>query len=171
MPRLLTSRERAPGTHWIGGWVGSRAGVKEKTHDPYRTRNPIIQPVAQSYTTELSRLTHTQSYPVGTKCSLPCVRLSGIEVDHSPSSSAEVRWRGAIPRLPNTPSWLDVQLKNRDNFTLMCVCARARAPFPQLQLLHPEDGGTKVLRNVGILSQHYTSQPEHLDLNLHRREI
>jgi hypothetical protein len=23
----LTSREGAPGTHWIGGWMGSRAGV------------------------------------------------------------------------------------------------------------------------------------------------
>jgi len=31
----FTPRERAPGTHWIGGWVGYRAGldamVKRKT--------------------------------------------------------------------------------------------------------------------------------------------
>jgi hypothetical protein len=26
-PHLFTSRERAPGTHWIGGWVGPRAGL------------------------------------------------------------------------------------------------------------------------------------------------
>jgi hypothetical protein len=24
-PRRFTPRERAPGTHWIGGWVGPRA--------------------------------------------------------------------------------------------------------------------------------------------------
>jgi hypothetical protein len=24
-PAALTPRERAPGTHWIGGWVGPRA--------------------------------------------------------------------------------------------------------------------------------------------------
>jgi hypothetical protein len=29
----FTPRERAPGTHWIGGWVGPRAGLdyEEKT--------------------------------------------------------------------------------------------------------------------------------------------
>jgi hypothetical protein len=25
-PRLLKLRERAVGTHWIGGWVGPKAG-------------------------------------------------------------------------------------------------------------------------------------------------
>jgi len=25
--RRFTPRERAPGTHWIGGWVGPRAGL------------------------------------------------------------------------------------------------------------------------------------------------
>jgi hypothetical protein len=41
-------RERAPGTHWIGGWAGPRAVpdavVKRKP------RTPIVQPVAQRYT-------------------------------------------------------------------------------------------------------------------------
>jgi len=38
-------------------------------------------------------------------------------------------------------------------------------------LVHPEDGRSMVLRNFGILPQHYTaSQPEDLDLNLHRFE-
>jgi hypothetical protein len=50
------SRERAPSTHWIGGWVGPRAGldaVKRKIPSPRREWNPripIIQPVAQRYT-------------------------------------------------------------------------------------------------------------------------
>jgi len=27
MPQPLYLRERAPGIHWIGGWVGPRAGI------------------------------------------------------------------------------------------------------------------------------------------------
>jgi hypothetical protein len=56
-----TTRKRAPRTHWIGGWVGPRAGldvvVKRKTPSTCWDSNPpIIQPVAQRYTTELSQL-------------------------------------------------------------------------------------------------------------------
>jgi hypothetical protein len=36
--------ERAPGTHWIGGWVGPRAGLdavmKRKIPSPRRESNP-----------------------------------------------------------------------------------------------------------------------------------
>jgi hypothetical protein len=40
------------------------------------------------------------------------------EVDHSPSSSAQVKeCCGAVPPLPNTPSWHGAQLQHRDNFT------------------------------------------------------
>jgi hypothetical protein len=53
----LTPRERAPGTHLIGGWVGPRAVldevVKKKIPGPRRElnpRTPIVQPVAQRYT-------------------------------------------------------------------------------------------------------------------------
>jgi hypothetical protein len=28
-PSRFTPRERAPGTHWIGGWVDSRAGLDD----------------------------------------------------------------------------------------------------------------------------------------------
>jgi hypothetical protein len=47
----FTPRKSAPGTHWIGGWVGPRAGldavVKRKVPSPWRDSNPpIIQPVA-----------------------------------------------------------------------------------------------------------------------------
>jgi hypothetical protein len=52
-----TPRERAPGIHWIGGWVGPRdvldAVVKRKIPNPLRESNrrtPIVQPVAQRYT-------------------------------------------------------------------------------------------------------------------------
>jgi hypothetical protein len=56
-PSLFTPRERAPGTHWIGNWAGSRASldamVKRKIHSPRRESNPrtpIVQPVAQGHT-------------------------------------------------------------------------------------------------------------------------
>jgi hypothetical protein len=55
--RPLYPRERAPDTHWIGGWVGSRtvleAVVKRKIPSLLRESNPrtpIVQPVAQRCT-------------------------------------------------------------------------------------------------------------------------
>jgi hypothetical protein len=52
-PRPSHPRERAPGTHWIGGWVGPRAVldrvVKRKIPSPHRESKPrtsIVQPVA-----------------------------------------------------------------------------------------------------------------------------
>jgi hypothetical protein len=56
-PGRFTSKGRAPGTHWIGGWVGSRAVldavVKRKIPSLCRESNPrtpIVQPAAQRYT-------------------------------------------------------------------------------------------------------------------------
>jgi hypothetical protein len=56
-PGRFTPRERAPGTHSIGGWMGPRAVLdtvmKRKIPSPRRepnTRTPIVQPVAQRYT-------------------------------------------------------------------------------------------------------------------------
>jgi hypothetical protein len=56
-PSRFTSRERDPGTHWIGGWVGPRAildaVIKREIPSPSRESNPrtpIVQPVAQRYT-------------------------------------------------------------------------------------------------------------------------
>jgi hypothetical protein len=57
-PATLPPRERALGTHWIGGWVDPRAVldtavVKRKIHSPRRESNPrisIVQLVAQRYT-------------------------------------------------------------------------------------------------------------------------
>jgi hypothetical protein len=62
-PGRFTPRETAPGTHWIGGWMGSRAildaAVKRKIPSAHRESNPrtpIVQPVAQRYMVQLSRL-------------------------------------------------------------------------------------------------------------------
>jgi hypothetical protein len=56
-PGRFTSKERDPGTHWIGGWVGPRAVldvvVKRKIPSSRREskpRTPNVQPVAQRYT-------------------------------------------------------------------------------------------------------------------------
>jgi hypothetical protein len=56
-PGRFAPREKAPGTHWIGGWVGPRAVldavVKRKVPNPRRKSNPrtpIVQPVVQRYT-------------------------------------------------------------------------------------------------------------------------
>jgi hypothetical protein len=56
-PAALSPRERAPGTHWIGGWVGPGAVldavVKIKIPIPRRESNPrtpIVQPVASRCT-------------------------------------------------------------------------------------------------------------------------
>jgi hypothetical protein len=43
-PGRFTSRDRAPGTHWIGGWVGPNAVldavVKRKIPSPRREKKP-----------------------------------------------------------------------------------------------------------------------------------
>jgi hypothetical protein len=56
-PSHFTPRERAPVTHWIGGWVGPRAildvVVKRKIPSPCQKSNHrtlIVQPIAQRYT-------------------------------------------------------------------------------------------------------------------------
>jgi len=55
-PAVLPPREGAPGTHWIGDWVGTRAGLYTvsniKIPIPRRESNPdhpIFQPVASRY--------------------------------------------------------------------------------------------------------------------------
>jgi hypothetical protein len=52
-PHCFTPGEREPSTHWIGVWVGPRAGmdaIYEKTLAPARNLTPAVQPVAHSYT-------------------------------------------------------------------------------------------------------------------------
>jgi hypothetical protein len=56
-PAALYPRERTPGTHWIGGWVGRRAGLDAEARRrilcPCRGSNldrSIVQPVVRHYT-------------------------------------------------------------------------------------------------------------------------
>lgn len=50
----LPAGERAPDSHWIGGWMGTRAGLegmeKEKYLAPVENRTPAVQPVVRRYT-------------------------------------------------------------------------------------------------------------------------
>jgi hypothetical protein len=55
-PGRFTPRKRAPGKHWIGGWVGPTAVldmvVKGKIPSPHQESKPrtmIIQPIGQHY--------------------------------------------------------------------------------------------------------------------------
>jgi hypothetical protein len=55
-PGRFTPRERAPGSHWLGGWVGPRAVLDAvvKRQIPSRRqesspRIPTVQPLAQRY--------------------------------------------------------------------------------------------------------------------------
>jgi hypothetical protein len=61
----FTPTETAPGTHWIGGWVGPRAGLDdvEKILDPTGTRTPTpaVQRAASRYT----------NYAIPALCPLP----------------------------------------------------------------------------------------------------
>jgi len=46
----LISESRAPGTHWIGDWVGPRSGldavVKNPINFPAGNSTPAVQPIA-----------------------------------------------------------------------------------------------------------------------------
>jgi len=58
-PSCFTTRESAPITQWIGGWVGPRAGqdmVLKKFPAPHQESNPdhlIVQPVASCYSDQI----------------------------------------------------------------------------------------------------------------------
>jgi hypothetical protein len=50
----FTTRESAPGTHWIGGWVSPRIGVEDMEKRKCLVLSglklqPVIQPVASRY--------------------------------------------------------------------------------------------------------------------------
>jgi hypothetical protein len=53
-PAALYTRGKDPGTHWIGGWVGPRAGLdagaRRKSSAPAGDRTPIVQAVVRRYT-------------------------------------------------------------------------------------------------------------------------
>jgi hypothetical protein len=67
-PGRFTARERAPGTHWIGGWVGPRAGlnavVKRKIPSPQQKSNPRT-PIVQARSPVLYRLSYHALFMFG----------------------------------------------------------------------------------------------------------
>jgi hypothetical protein len=60
-PSRFTPSERAPGTHWIGGWVGPRAvldaaaAAKRKINSKITPSSPIIVHSLVTYQTSASR--------------------------------------------------------------------------------------------------------------------
>jgi hypothetical protein len=50
LPGHFTPEERAPGTHWLGGWVGPKVGLdvvaNKQNSTPAMNRTPVVQPVA-----------------------------------------------------------------------------------------------------------------------------
>jgi hypothetical protein len=54
-PSRFTPRERVPDTHWIGGWVDTRARTTWRRENPlpYRDSNSdtsVVQPIPRQYT-------------------------------------------------------------------------------------------------------------------------
>jgi hypothetical protein len=142
-PGRFTPRERAPGTHWIGGWLGPRAVldavVKRKIPSHCRESNPrtpIVQPVRThlesactcntvlhcrkfgSIINSVLGLCQSRDSSVGTLLGYGLDDRS--EADRSPPSSAEVEeCVDLYLHSPSTPSWLSTQLKKyRDTLTL-----------------------------------------------------
>jgi hypothetical protein len=81
-PGRFTPRERAPGIHWIGGWVGPRTGLdmvsKWKIPNPRRESkpdHPIVQPVASRYTDWRLYESYTGSFVFITN-----IKFSGTEM-------------------------------------------------------------------------------------------
>jgi hypothetical protein len=63
---------------------------------------------------------HPASYPMGTRCSLPGVKRTGREADHSLPSSAEVKeWVELYLQFPSTPPWRGAQLKAQGQLYLL----------------------------------------------------
>jgi hypothetical protein len=170
-PGRFTSRERAPGTHWIGGWVGPRAVqnavVKREIPSPRRKSNPrtpIVQPVAQRYTETvffnnlfpLSRTVHSVKqlqlsiiFSRGWSAEVECVNAS--ELKTCMNFEVEVFWV-VTPR----------------SVVAGYQCFRT----PGCLNFHPKDRGIMYLWNVGI-SYHNTTRrhnPEDIDMKHHRHE-
>jgi hypothetical protein len=151
-PSRFTPGEKAPRTHWIGGWVGPGAVldvvVKRKIPSPRRKSNPrtpIVQPVAhatnnptQFFFAWVRQLGEAKQWVLQCCVYLNTpiqwvpgalslgIKLPGREADHSPPSSAEVKeWVELYFHYPNTPSWRGAQLKPRGNFYPLHHCNAA----------------------------------------------
>jgi len=90
-PSRFTPRERAPGTHWIGGWVRSGHGGEEKNSQLLPGLEPPNHP-ARSTAPKLNFLTTFNAAPPQTKLTINSIvqspfkeadiRLAGQEISH-----------------------------------------------------------------------------------------
>jgi hypothetical protein len=77
-PGRFTPRERASGTHWIGGWVGPRAvldtGVKRKipSHHTFIIKNSK-NGFLSNFVNLILSTEHYEEYKAVLKCLLACI--------------------------------------------------------------------------------------------------
>jgi hypothetical protein len=84
-PCRFTPMERAPGTHWTGGWVGLRTSLddmeRRKILSPTGTRTPSSRPPASSHS--LYRLSYLGSCLYDGNLSELLVVVCSFENEHS----------------------------------------------------------------------------------------
>jgi hypothetical protein len=128
-PGRLTPGERAPGTHWIGGWVGSRASL-----DDVEKRKLLTLPGLELWL--LSRPAHSQSlywlrYPVST------LRRRNV---------VKVKFQAGLTSALNGGQWSRSRSKN---------LTRETAPRPNLDIMVP--WSHTVYRLLSLTCMQYTS--------------
>jgi hypothetical protein len=129
----FTPRDRAPGTHWIGGWLGPRAVldavVKRKIPNLRRESNPrtpIVHPVAQrKWKLQQWRSTHSARRKCGSTSTLK---------DALQYTAYHIKLRTHWPT--NSDSWMSVfvSLKVRRG---VCFCKVTSGLVKALRLLSP----------------------------------
>jgi hypothetical protein len=78
---------------------------------------------------------HSASYQMGSEGSSPGVKRQGLEADHSPPTSAEVKKMWAYTSTPRTPSWRSAYLVNhRDSFTYSTLLSSRMFPVSLLSV-------------------------------------
>jgi hypothetical protein len=116
-PLPLYPRERVPGTHFIGGWVDSRASLddmeKWRFFYPTGTRTPaslVVQPVVSRYTDWAIPAPIAYDNKIQDLCLCSCVWLI-LQCFHYPNYSVEeydiwwvTNWKG-FARKRSWPNW------------------------------------------------------------------
>jgi hypothetical protein len=109
---------------------------------------------------------HPASHPVVMAALSSGVRRSGLETDHSPPSSAEVKNFGAVPPLPHTFSFHGAELiKLRDIFFSMVLAAHS-GPRALIQFRN------RFSQTAGLLGRGISpSQGHYLNTGQHKHRI
>jgi len=125
-PGRFTLREGAPGTHWIGGWMGSRAGldamVTRKIPGTFHSWNvpEKAENIRLNFRTVSGPALESTQPPVLWVPGALSLRIKwqGREADHSPLSSAGVKNAWSYTSIhPICLHCMVLCLKHRDNFT------------------------------------------------------